>query len=542
MLNLIFFVDYSLLFATFFFAAYLPLRKYLREFKYNSVPVFRWFFDKEVFVTSRLLLAFGVFSFVVLWLGSFTAGGSLSSGAVTFAGQIILFDQLGAVSFFTLMLNSVFLILAGLYLRYLEVFVVRPAQQVTLLFFFFVVLVGLRFLLYTNDLLLILLLLEVIAYGVVTILSLQSTRGNNLTPLLYEAGVKYFFVNAVSSLLLFLALVFFAGLSGLGNLEVITDYFLYLPFFSFLYFESFFYGISFLFLAFFFKFGVAPFHLWVADVYGGIEILNVFLLLGYVGPGVFFKFFFICKLAGLLGCVDYTLYNSVVLIVAVLSILVGTIGAYAQQELFRFFAYGGISHAGYILLLLSTNDLIGYAGAFFYLFTYMLMLHIFFCLYSYLRGSSSFLTYRPWVLSLSQALRSLPLLNSYTISMVFFIFGSIWFSFAGIPPLLGFFSKFFLLASVIQRDGFTLLIVFVVLSFLINSYLYIRFIVWAARDYSYLLLEAPGEWLVADESSLERDFRLVAYIGALFLAFGFLFCDTFFSLFWFFFADFWFYT
>lgn len=136
MLNLIFFVDYSLLFATFFFAAYLPLRKYLREFKYNLVPVFRWFVDKEVFVTSRLLLAFGVFSFIVLWLGSFTAGGSLSSVAFTFAGQIILFDQLGAVSFFTLMLNSVFLILAGLYLRYLEVFVVRPSQQVTLLFFF----------------------------------------------------------------------------------------------------------------------------------------------------------------------------------------------------------------------------------------------------------------------------------------------------------------------------------------------------------------------------------------------------------------------
>nr|AVK39568.1 NADH dehydrogenase subunit 2 [Sheathia arcuata] len=280
-----------------------------------------------------------------------------------------------------------------------------------------------------------------------------------------EAGLKYFILGVFSSALLLF------GLSILYTLTGLTNFYDYLKLFSgLIYFNNVLsYAIAFGFtitsISFLFKLSVAPFHIWAPDVYDGaptittaffaimpkIAILSLFLRFCLV---YFHDFFY--------------LWQNMLLFCAFISILFGTFGAFQQKKWKRFIAYSSISHMGFILIGLGIGELESTFGVLLYIIIYIIfMLGIFFILISfrYLNFPNHHqIRYLGDLISLYD--------TNYTLALSLTLF---LFSMAGIPPLLGFFSKIFILLPSVQIGIYSLSI-FAVLMSCISCFYYIRLI------------------------------------------------------------------
>lgn len=146
--------------------------------------------------------------------------------------------------------------------------------------------------------------------------------------------------------------------------------------------------------------------------------------------------------------------------------LMATFAALYQKKIKRFFAYSSISHVGYMLIGLSTATLLGIHAFFLYLLVYIFTLFFFGGVILNLKKQHS----KTVIIYLTDFLY---LQNSSNVLKVLFVL--ILFSMAGIPPLLGFFSKFYLFFSAVEAS-FYLLPVVGLLSSVLGSFYYIRFI------------------------------------------------------------------
>lgn len=183
-----------------------------------------------------------------------------------------------------------------------------------------------------------------------------------------------------------------------------------------------------------------------------------------ISPIFILKFFSFCKF--LLS--DLFFLNSfffrLLFICSLLSIIIGTCGAYIQTRFFRFLAYTSLSHLGYMLLLISTANLLSLVSALFYLLIYWWMLQILFIFVNYLTLYTG---------AFIQFIKDWGYLRYVNIYYLFFL--GLLFSFAGIPPFLGFFPKLSILVVLINKEWY-LTCFLVLLTFVINAYLYIRII------------------------------------------------------------------
>nr|YP_009944491.1 NADH dehydrogenase subunit 2 [Osmundea sinicola]QFR99785.1 NADH dehydrogenase subunit 2 [Osmundea sinicola] len=262
-----------------------------------------------------------------------------------------------------------------------------------------------------------------------------------------EAGLKYFILGAFSSSLLlfgFTLLYSFTGLTNLqdlaiffsGNLELLSNTQIY-----FAILLSFFCVLT----AFLFKLGSAPFHYWLPDVYEGspTAVTAFFAILPKTAILILLiKFIFIVFLdLSYLEIVYFLLFCTSI------TALVGTLGAFGQLKWKRFIAFSSINHIGFFLVNLCTLNPLNLANLIVYLIVYLIMTCSFFSFFS------SFKTLKFPNISSKRFLNSLNFLNltNPIFSLAFLI---ILFSLAGIPPLAGFFSKFFVLFSVISQEFF----------------------------------------------------------------------------------------
>ena len=144
----------------------------------------------------------------------------------------------------------------------------------------------------------------------------------------------------------------------------------------------------------------------------------------------------------------------------------GSFAALYQYKLKRLIAYSTISHVGFLLLGLSLNSFLGYLAVLFYLVVYVFIVLGFFLSVVLTRYSSDF--------ALLKTLDELRFLFNYNAFFVF-LFSLVIFSNAGIPPLIGFFSKLFIMASLVQAEMFAILF-FIVLISVVSTVYYIRLI------------------------------------------------------------------
>jgi NADH-quinone oxidoreductase subunit N len=269
-----------------------------------------------------------------------------------------------------------------------------------------------------------------------------------------EAGLKYFVLSALSSGLLLYGCSLIYGFTGSTNFNVISTQFNTNEY-------AITFGIVFILVGLAFKISAVPFHMWAPDVYEGspTSVTLFFTMVPKIAAlTVFIRFLYV----PFLNLIDQ--WQMILVFLSIASMLFGAIAAIGQKNLKRLIAYSSISHIGYALAGLATGSNEGIQSSVIYMTIYIIMnLGFFSCLLMMKRNN----IYYEQIDDLSGLSKNHPLLS---ISLLIILF-----SLAGIPPLAGFFAKFYIFKSVIEQSMFFLAIVGL-LSTVVAAFYYLRII------------------------------------------------------------------
>ncbi len=269
-----------------------------------------------------------------------------------------------------------------------------------------------------------------------------------------ESGLKYFVLSALSSGILLYGCSLIYGFSGSTNFYLISENIKNLEY-------SGVFGIVFILVGLAFKISAVPFHMWAPDVYEGsptsvtlffsilpkIAALSVFIRILYV------PFFDLINQ-----------WQMIIIFLSVASMIFGGVAAIGQKNLKRLVAYSSISHMGYALAGLSTGTNYGIQSSITYISIYLVMnLALFSCLFMMKIQNKYFEN----IEDLSGISKNHPLLS--------FAFLITLFSLAGIPPLAGFFAKFYIFMAVIEQSMYFLAITGL-LATVVSAFYYLRII------------------------------------------------------------------
>ena len=269
-----------------------------------------------------------------------------------------------------------------------------------------------------------------------------------------EAGLKYFVLSALSSGLLLYGCSLIYGFTGSTNFNVIAN-----QLNSNEYALTF--GIVFILVGLAFKISAVPFHMWAPDVYEGspTSVTLFFTMVPKIAAlTVFIRFLYV----PFLNLIDQ--WQMILIFLSIASMVFGAVAAIGQKNLKRLIAYSSIGHIGYALAGLTTGSNEGIQSSVIYITIYILMnLGLFSCLLMMKRNN----VYYEQIDDLSGLSKNHPLLS---LSLLVILF-----SLAGIPPLAGFFAKFYIFKSVLEQSMFFLAIVGL-LSTVIAAFYYLRII------------------------------------------------------------------
>lgn len=338
------------------------------------------------------------------------------------------------------------------------------------------IITGAVFLISTSDLISVFLSIELQSYG----LYLLSTIYRN-SELSTTGGLMYFLLGGLSSCFILLGTSLLYANSGTTNLDALyaitsisdsTDLW-YKPFY--INFALLIFSIGFL-----FKVSAAPFHFWSPDVYDAIPTI-VTTFVAIIAKISIFVF--------LLEIVFYTRnyfsdfnWTYGLLISSLLSMIIGTVVGLTQFRIKRLFAYSTISHVGFILLALSISSVESTQAFIFYLMQYsisnlnafLILIAIGFSLYYYINDNKEYkelLDKDNSPIQLISQLRGYFYINpALSLSLVITIF-----SFAGIPPLVGFFAKQMVLSAALD-NGYIFLSLIAILTSVIGAVYYLNII------------------------------------------------------------------
>ena len=309
---------------------------------------------------------------------------------------------------------------------------------------------GMLLLISANDLIALYLGLEMMSLPLYVVAA--SNRDNVRST---EAGLKYFVLGALSSGMLlygasliygFTGTVNFAGIAkatGQGaNLGLI-------------------FGLVFMFVGFCFKISAVPFHMWTPDVYEG-------------APTPVTAFFAAApKVAGIAIFVRATVvafpgitheWQQIVVFVSIASMVLGAFAAIGQRNIKRLMAYSSIGHMGFALVGLAAGTPEGVQGVLVYMTIYVAMTLGTFAVILSMRRDGMYVEN---ISDLAGLARTHP-------TMAFFL-AMLLFSLAGIPPLAGFFAKFYVFLAAIKAGLYTLAVIGV-LSSVVGAYYYLNIV------------------------------------------------------------------
>jgi NADH-quinone oxidoreductase subunit N len=264
-----------------------------------------------------------------------------------------------------------------------------------------------------------------------------------------EAGIKLILISALSSGILLYGLSMIYGTTGTFYFNEIAKLFVNdnLQILGFIFFFT---GMA-------FKISIVPFHLWTADVYEGAPV-NITSYLSVISKGAA-VFIFIIVLFTVFPVIIAT-WEKIIYVSAVLTMTIGNLFAIRQQNLKRFLAFSSISQAGYILLGFIGGNQLGMASVIYYILVYIFSNLAAFgvvAAISNARGKETIDEY-------NGLYRTNPGLSLIMLLALF--------SLGGIPPLAGFFGKFFLFTAAAQQ-GYYILVLIAVLNTIISLYYYL---------------------------------------------------------------------
>jgi NADH-quinone oxidoreductase subunit N len=275
------------------------------------------------------------------------------------------------------------------------------------------------------------------------------------SPLASEAAMKYFILGSLASGMLLYGLSLTYGATGSLDLKTIHDAIgsaspgLLLT------------GLVFIVAGIAFKFGAAPFHMWLPDVYHGAPTPITLFIGSAPKIAAFGMTYRLLELgAGPLDAQWRLLLSGL----AVASLVIGNLIALQQHNLKRMLAYSTISHVGFLFLGLAGGGPQGYASAMFYAITYAIMSAAAF-------GAIVVLSRKGFEADEIDDFKGLNERSPWMAGLVLCIMASL----AGVPPFLGFWSKLAVLRAALQGDMLWLAIVGIVFA-VIGAFYYIRVI------------------------------------------------------------------
>ena len=293
-----------------------------------------------------------------------------------------------------------------------------------------------------------------------------------------DAGLKYFILGAFSSGLFLFGSSILYGTSGTTNFEDLKDLFFSINSkYNNLYEISNYnivqqifiekgliqFGLSFIFVSLIFKLAIAPFHLWSIDVYEGSLSSSTFFFAVVPKLAIFILIIRIFYLSFFEYTVKWQYY---IVILALLTVIVGSFTGLEQKKLKSLLAYSSISHMGYTLIAFSTGTFEGMQMLFCYLFLYMIAGLCVWSIFLLLR-----LKYK-YTKKQNKDLADLNLLSKAN-SMLALSFSVVLLSLAGLPPLIGFIIKISIFIVSIEAFMYFIAIVSILCS-VISTFYYIR--------------------------------------------------------------------
>ena len=302
-----------------------------------------------------------------------------------------------------------------------------------------------------------------------------------------EAGLKYFVLGALSSgmLLYGMSLIYgFTGNTGFDeiakaiaaegrSLGVVI-------------------GLVFVLTGLCFKISAVPFHMWTPDVYEGAPTPVTAFLAAAPKVGAMAILVRAVSDAFLPAVADW---QQIVVFISLASMLLGSFAAIGQKNIKRLMAYSSIGHMGYALVGLAAGSKAGVTGVIIYMTIYMVMtLGTFACIMAMRRKEGETVEYIDDLAGLSQT-------NPFMAVML----TALMFSLAGIPPLAGFFGKYFVFLAAIEAKLYWLAIIGI-LSSVVGAYYYLRVVKVMWFD------EAKGEF-----DRVSPELRLVFGLSGLFV-------------------------
>jgi len=269
-----------------------------------------------------------------------------------------------------------------------------------------------------------------------------------------EAGLKYFVLSALATGLLLYGSSLIYGFTGSTNFEIISKNL-----------DSnnigAVFGIVFIIIGLAFKVSAVPFHMWTPDVYEGAptSVTSFFALVPKIAAiTVFIRFMYV----PFLNVIEQ--WQMIIVFISIASMILGATAAIGQKNIKRLMAYSSIGHMGYALAGLAPGTNVGIQSTIIYLIIYLVMnLGAFGCIFMMKREN----TFCENINDLSGMSKNHPIL-----ALSFLI---ILFSLAGIPPLAGFFAKFYIFMAVIKSEMYILAILGL-LTTVISAFYYLRII------------------------------------------------------------------
>ncbi|HEV2269942.1 MAG TPA: NADH-quinone oxidoreductase subunit NuoN [Steroidobacteraceae bacterium] len=349
-------------------------------------------------------------------------------------------------------------------------------------------LLGIFVLVSANSLLTVYIGVELLALSVYAMVAFDRESG-----LAAESAMKYFVLGAIASGTLLYGMSIIYGLTGTLDLGVIGAKLATPGSLGVIL------GLAFIVVAVAFKFGAVPFHMWLPDVYEGAPT-SVTLFIGTAPKIAYFALMLRLLAHGLAGtAADWTLMLTPL---AVLTLIVGNVVAIVQSNLKRMLAYSTIGHVGFIVLGFVAGTPSGYTAALYYMLVYVLVALGAFGVIL-LAGRKGFEADK---LDHYKGLYQ----RDPLLALVMMV---LMFSFAGVPPLVGFWAKLRIIQALWETGHLGLVVVAVVMS-VVGAFYYLRVV-------KLMYFDAPPDSLPATLRPLGPRF-VIGVNAAAVLALGIL--------------------
>jgi len=287
-----------------------------------------------------------------------------------------------------------------------------------------------------------------------------------------EAGLKYFVLSALASGLLLYGCSLIYGFTGSTNFEIISENLREAN-------TGAVFGMVFIIVGLAFKVSAVPFHMWTPDVYEGspTSVTSFFALVPKIAAlTVFIRFMYV----PFINVISH--WQTIIIFLSIASMILGAVAAIGQSNIKRLMAYSSIGHMGYALAGLAPGTNTGIHSTIIYLTIYLVMnLGAFGCIFMMKREN----VFYEKINDLSGLSKNHPML-----ALGFLI---ILFSLAGMPPLAGFFAKFYIFMAVIEAKMYTLAIIGLVTT-VVSAFYYLRIIKVIYFDKPIEPFEESNDW------------------------------------------------